>query len=80
MPYLIVKNRHSILYEGEVENVSTYNRIGVFNILLDHSNFMSLVDKEIIIKEKMGTTKKIDVTNGLVKVKENKIWIYLGIK
>ncbi len=79
MPYLLVKNRDKTLFEGEVDNVSSYNKKGIFDILLDHSNFISLLEKTIVIRSK-GQEQEIPVDNGIVKVRGNKIYIYLGIK
>lgn len=76
---LIVKSREKIVFQGEVDNVSSYNKIGLFNILKDHSNFISVVEKKLIIKQK-GATQEIPVDHALMKVRENKVYVYLGIK
>lgn len=79
MPYLIVKNRDKTLYEGDVDTISSYNKKGLFDILLNHSNFISLLEKTIIVR-KNNHQEQIEVDNGILKVRENKIFIYLGIK
>ena len=79
MPHLLVKNRDKIVFEGEVDNISSYNKIGLFDVLLDHSNFISIVEKQIIIIQN-GARKEIPVDNGLLKVKGNNIFVYLGVK
>jgi F0F1-type ATP synthase epsilon subunit len=80
MPYLLVKNRDKTLFNGTIENVSSYNKIGLFNILVDHSNFISIIEKQIIIAQSGGRQQVITLANGLLKVRENKIFIYLGVK
>lgn len=79
MPYLIVKNRDRKLFEGDVDTITSYNKKGIFDILVDHANFISLIEKKIIIR-KSGSQEEIVVENGLVKTIQNKIYIYLGIK
>ncbi|CAN5323712.1 hypothetical protein BH10PAT1_BH10PAT1_1880 [soil metagenome] len=79
MPYLIVKSRDKTLFEGTAENITSYNKVGIFNILLDHSNFITIIEKKIIFNDR-GTTKEIIVDNGLVKVRNNKIYVYIGVK
>lgn len=79
MIHLIIKNRDQILFDSDVENITSYNKKGTFDILLDHANFISVLDKQIIVKQR-GSTRQFTVDNGLVKVRENKVWIYLGIK
>ena len=48
MPYLIVKDRDKTDFEGEVESVSSYNKKGLFDILIDHAQFISIIEKKII--------------------------------
>lgn len=79
MPYLIVKNREKTIFEGDIENISSYNKKGLFDILLDHSNFISIAQEKIILRQKSGKLEEIPLDNALVKVRENKIYIYLGI-
>jgi F0F1-type ATP synthase epsilon subunit len=79
MPYLTIKNRDKVVFEGNVNTVSSYNKVGLFNILKDHSNFISIIEKKILINQG-GATQEIDINNGLIKVRDNKIWIYIGIK
>ena len=79
MPYLVVKNRDKTVFEGEVDTISCYNKKGTFDILPEHANFISIIEKTLLIRQK-GSTKEIEAQNGLIKVKENKIYIYLGIK
>jgi|SRR5581483_3707410 len=76
---LIIKNRDRIVFQGEVDNVTSYNKKGTFNILMDHANFISVIEKKLIYRQK-GSTQEILVDNALLKVRENKVIVYLGIK
>lgn len=77
---LTVRNREAILYQGAVELISSVNAKGKFDILPLHANFISLVGEVLTIREKGGNVKEIPVDNGIVKARENKVEIYLGIK
>lgn len=79
MPYLIVKDRDDTIFEGKVDNISSYNKVGLFDVLLDHSNFICVIEKKIIVIQN-GAETQIPVENGLLKVRENNIYIYLGVK
>ena len=79
MQHLIVKNREGIVFEGDVDNITSYNKVGVFDILQDHANFISVVEKKIIFQQR-GATREITLDNGLLKARENNVWLYLGIK
>ena len=76
--HLTIKNRESTVFEGDASSVSSYNDVGPFDILPMHENFISLIkDKLIIHSRKEQKEKKI--YNGVLKVKDNKVDIYLGL-
>lgn len=79
MIHLIIKNRDQVLFESDVDNISSYNKKGTLDILQDHANFISILQKQILVKQR-GSTREFAVENALVKVVANKVWIYLGIK
>ena len=80
MPYLLIKNRDKTIYAGDVDTISSYNKVGLFSVLLDHSNFISLIEKQVIIRTKDGREQQIALDNGLLKVRGNTINIYVGVK
>ncbi|HWA51569.1 MAG TPA: hypothetical protein VG895_00750 [Patescibacteria group bacterium] len=77
---LLVKNRDKIVFQGEVDNITSYNKSGIFDILDDHSNFISIIEKQIIFRQRGYEQQIVVDTNALIKVRENRVWIYLGIK
>lgn len=76
--HLSIKNKENILFEGDVNAVTSYNDVGLFDILPMHENFISLISKKIIL-HKNNSQKEIKIEHGLLKVRENKVDIYLGI-
>lgn len=76
---LTIKNRDRLLFKGEVDNITSYNKVGVFNILRDHSNFITLVEKKIIINQK-GSIQEFPLSSGLMKVRQNGVFVYVGVK
>lgn len=79
MIHLTIKNRTQILFEGDVENISSYNKIGTIDILTDHANFISVIQKRVIFRQ-LGSTREIEIENALVKVKANRVSVYVGVK
>jgi len=68
-----------IFFEGKAESISSQNKIGRFDILPGHANFISLIfDSLSIITE---DKKKIvyQFKKGVLEVSENKVNIFLGI-
>lgn len=76
--HVIIKNKESIIYDGQVTAVSSFNDVGLFDVLPLHENFISLVKDKIIIHDSSGQ-KEFKINNGLLKVKEDKVDIYLGL-
>ncbi len=77
--YLKVRNPDDIVFEGEVEAISSLNKVGKFDILDTHANFISLIQESLLFT-RAGKTEEIKVNNGVLKVKENKVFVYLGVK
>lgn len=77
--YIKVRNPDEVLFEGEVDQISSSNKIGKFDILDNHANFISLIQDALIMK-KAGAVNEIKVDSGVLRVQENKVFVYLGIK
>ena len=75
--HLNIKNKESTLFDGQVFAISAYNDVGLFDVLPMHENFISLIKNRIILHEN-GTKKEVKIRQGLLRVKDNKVNIYLG--
>ena len=65
-------------FTGKVKAVSSRNRLGNFDILFDHANFISLIFNNLTIH---APDKKINYqfARGVLEVSENKVKIFLGL-
>ena len=77
---LFVRNRDEVVFEGEVKSITSGNKKGKFDILPKHANFISLVNETLIARRLGGGEETITVDQGVLRVKENRIEVYLGIK
>lgn len=77
---VIVYGLESVVYEGKVRSVSSYNDKGLFDILPLHSNFISLIKDNLMIHERSGSKKEFKLKNGVLKVVANEVSIFLGIE
>lgn len=75
---VIIKNREKTLFDGELRAISTFNDVGIFDILPNHENFISLI-KDKIILHKEGSDKQVKIGQGVLKARENKVNIYLDL-
>ena len=76
---VIVRDRNTLIFQGQVEAVSSFNDMGPFDVLPRHANLISLIKQAIILHLTDKTEKRIEVTSGVMKVRENNMEVYLGI-
>jgi len=75
----VVRDRNALLFQGRVESVSSFNDKGPFDILSQHANFITLIKKQIVLHLAAKQAQKIEVTSGVLKIKDNVVEVYLGI-
>lgn len=76
---LKIRDRETDIFEGPVSSLTSYNEKGKFDVLPQHTNFISIIAKELIYRDLAGKTHEIKITNGIIRVQHNKVRIYLGI-
>jgi F0F1-type ATP synthase epsilon subunit len=76
---LIIRSREGVVFQGAVDSVTSFNEEGIFDILALHANFISLIQKKLIIRPE-GDEKEImiDFDTALLRVRENSAEVYLG--
>lgn len=74
-----VRSRQGLIFEGELEAITSYNSVGTFDVLPEHSNFISMISRKLILRQRDGRTDEITLDNGVMMVEENKVYIFLGI-
>ena len=77
--HVIVRDRTKTLYEGLATGLSSKNTKGTFDILQNHANFITLINETLYIHEK-GRDVPIPMNNAIIKVKENNVEVYVGVK
>lgn len=79
--HLTIRSREGIMYQGEVYSVSSENDDGKFDILPQHSNFITLMQGVLIVRNTNGQIQNIQTgSNGILRVRDNKVEILLGVK
>jgi len=77
---LTVRNRQGVLFTGEVKAITSFNDKGVFDVLPEHENFISVIKKKVIIRKTKNEKQEIPLDNGVLKVYKNVVNIYLVSK
>ena len=68
-----------VFYQGKAEAVSSQNKLGKFDILPIHANFITLIfdNLSILTLDKKKITYQFK--RGVLEVSENKVNIFLGL-
>ena len=74
-----VLSSSKVFFDGPALVVSGVNKVGPFDILPQHENFISLLKTEVIIHCLDGKDLRILCKNGLLEVSEDKVRVFLGI-
>lgn len=77
---VIVHDEHGIIFEGPAAALSSVNEQGPFDILPEHTNFITLIKKSLSISLESGEVKQFDVAGGVLHCYTSKIEIYLGVQ
>ena len=76
---LKIQTREGFSFNDKVKAITSFNEKGIFDVLPRHENFISVIKDKIIIHTKDGKDKEMKIDNGVLKVYENEVHIFLGI-
>ena len=74
-----IRSRQGLVFEGQVQTVSSYNRIGLFDVLPRHANFVSMIKDKVILVKPDKKRLEITLDTGVMMVQENNVQIFLGV-
>ena len=77
--HVMVRNRNQVLFEDDVKAVTSKNDTGVFDILPEHSNFISVINESVTVHKLDGQAQKFPLANGVMKVKNSTVNCYLDL-
>ncbi|MEO6509147.1 MAG: hypothetical protein ABIO02_04280 [Patescibacteria group bacterium] len=77
---LTVRDTQGIVYEGEVDRITSYNEVGSFDVYPMHANFISILRKQIDLYGNHKKLKEIKIEQAVMKIKHDVMTIYLGIE
>lgn len=77
---VVVKSPEGIVFDGEVYALTSKNVGGLFDVLPFHSNFVSIIKELLLLYETKENPKEMKIENGVMKVSENDVEIFLGVE
>lgn len=78
--HLTIHAREGVLFDSDVVGVSSRNEAGPFDVLARHTNFISILNAPINITNLDGSVQTFPADNAIMKVVENQVDVYVGIK
>jgi len=76
---LKIQTKEGVLFNDGVKAITSFNEKGVFDVLPQHENFISVIKDKIIIHTADGKDREMKIDNGVLKVYENEAHIFLGL-
>jgi F0F1-type ATP synthase epsilon subunit len=76
---VLIKSRTKIFFDGRAQSLTSNNDKGVFDILPQHANFISIIKDFIIVDKGLKTEQKFTIKNGVLSVQSNKVDVYLDV-
>lgn len=75
-----VLNTDEILFDGEVDRISSFNEVGAFDVFPMHANFISIIAKQLTLYNKHEKVKELKFEQAVMKVKQDSVSIFLGME
>ena len=76
---LKIQTKEGMSFNDKVKAVTSYNDKGIFDVLAEHENFISVIKNKIIIHLLDGEDKEMKIDTGVLKVYTNEVHIFLGL-
>lgn len=76
---VMLRNSEKVIYDGTAWAVSSVNDRGVFDILPNHINFITMIKDSLTIHKPDRTIQEYKIRTGLMRVSSNTIEIYVGL-
>jgi len=64
-------------YDGPAVSVSAANKVGPFDVLVNHANFFSLLTKSDIVVNTGTQSLTFPITHGIIKVHNNAVTLFV---
>lgn len=75
--HLVIRNRQEVMLDDQVSAVTSVNGKGRFDVLPNHANFISLIERYVIIHRPNKPDETMKITGGLIQVELGETKIYL---
>lgn len=74
---VLITSRDEKIFDGTAETVTSYNDVGEFDILESHANFITLVNRYVILDKGSSHELKTEIESGVLKCDKNSVEVYI---
>jgi F0F1-type ATP synthase epsilon subunit len=78
--YVKIRDTADIIFEGNVDRISSFNEVGPFDVYPMHANFISIINRKLALYNLNKKIKELKIEQAIIKVKQDQVHIYLGIE
>ena len=75
-----VLDTDTMVFEGDVDRISSFNEVGAFDVYPMHANFISIIGKQLTLYNKHEKVKEVAFEQAVMKVKQDSVSIFLGME
>lgn len=75
-----VRDLNGVIFEGEVDRISSFNEVGPFDVYPMHANFISIVRKSMAFYLHRRKINEIKFAYAVMKVKRDSVNVFVGIE
>jgi len=75
-----VRDTENIIFDGDVERISSFNEVGPFDVYPMHANFISVIQNNLALYQDHKKVKDMKIEKAIMKVKKDLVQIFLGIE
>ncbi len=77
---VLIHDEKGIIFNDVAASLSSVNDQGPFDILAEHTNFITLIKEKIILHLASGEKKEFAVDGGVLHCFQYRVEVYLGVK
>lgn len=74
-----VRSPDHVLYQGPLIAISSKNEEGKFDILPQHTNFITLIEGKLTLHLNQEERRDFDIESGIIHARDNVVQIFLGV-
>lgn len=76
---VLIRNRDSVVFEGEAKAVTAINDKGIFDVLPEHANFIAIIKNTITLHKSDNSELPLPIKSGVIRVNSNEVHIFLDL-